>query len=196
MCGSVQSSISIIYCVLMLYTQFEPVLLHLTHDKIVVIGIEIYSFRFQTTKLHYVESGTENDRVILLLHGFPDCYFGWRYQIPVLSRHYRVIALDLKGFSDSDKPAMRHNYRPNTICSELKDFLEALHIKTVTIIGHDLGGLIGWIFTLKFPDFVSKFIAIASPHPNQYWQPSKTALTTRNWFYTVQVNKKLKTRNV
>lgn len=141
----------------------------------------------QTTKLHYVESGTENDRFILLLHGFPDCSFGWRYQIPTLSRYHRVIALDLKGFSDSDKPLMRHNYRPNAICSELKDFLDSLNIKTVTIIGHDLGGLIGWIFALKFPDYVSKFIAIAAPHPNQYWHPSSTALTTRNWFSMVQV---------
>lgn len=142
----------------------------------------------QTTKLHYVESGAENDRVILLLHGFPDCFFGWRYQIPVLSNFHRVIALDLKGFSDSDKPAMRHNYRPNTICSEIKDFLDALDIKTVTIIGHDLGGLIGWIFALKLPDYVSKLIVISAPHPNFYWQPSKTALVTRNWFTMVQVS--------
>lgn len=153
---------------------------------------EIISCHFQTTKLHYVESGAEDDRVILLLHGFPDCYFGWRYQIPALSRHHRVIALDLKGFSDSDKPVMRHNYKPNIICSELKDFLDALHIKTVIIIGHDLGGLIGWIFSLKFPDYVNKFIAISSPHPNQYWQPLKTALTTQKWFQTVQVKKKSK----
>lgn len=90
---------------------------------------------FQTTKLHYVESGAENERLILLLHGFPDCFFGWRYQIPALSVHNRVIALDLKGFNDSDKPVLRHNYRPGRICEELKDFIDALNAKTVTIIG-------------------------------------------------------------
>lgn len=99
-----------------------------------------------------------------------------------------MIALDLKGFNDSDKPSMRHKYKPNTICSELKDFLDALKLKRVTVIGHDLGGLIGWIFALKFPEYVRKFIAIASPHPNQYWFPSKTALTTRNWLKMVQVS--------
>lgn len=146
-------------------------------------------FDLQTTKLHYVESGVENDRVILLLHGFPDCFFGWRYQIPVLSQFHRVIALDLKGFSDSDKPSMRHNYRPNSICTEIKDFLDALNIKTCTIIGHDLGGLIGWIFALKLPDYVTKFIVISAPHPNLYWRPSKTAAVNRNWFTMVQVRR-------
>jgi epoxide hydrolase 4 len=115
-----------------------------------------------------------------------------------LSRSHRVIALDLKGFSDSDKPVLRHNYRPNVICAELKDFLEALDIKTVTIIGHDLGGLIGWIFALQFPDFVTKLIAISAPHPNLYWQvTSKTALLGKKWCRMVQVNnEKLQKVNV
>jgi epoxide hydrolase 4 len=142
----------------------------------------------QTTKLHYVESGAESDHVVLLLHGFPDCFFGWRYQIPVLSRYHRVIALDLKGFSDSDKPLLRHNYRPSKICSELKDFLDALSIKSATIIGHDLGGLIGWIFALTFPDYVNRLITISAPHPNYYWQPLKTAQVTRKWSTMVQVS--------
>lgn len=139
------------------------------------------------TKLHYVESGSETDRVILLLHGFPDCFFGWRYQIPVLSQTHRVIALDLKGFSDSDKPLLRHNYRPSIICSEIKDFLDALNIKSVTLIGHDLGGTIGWIFAHMFPDYVNKLVAISSPHPNLSWRPSGAALTSRSWFNMIQV---------
>lgn len=46
-----------------------------------------------------------------------------------------MIALDLKGFNDSDKPVLRHNYRPGLICEELKDFIDALNIKTVAIVG-------------------------------------------------------------
>lgn len=98
-----------------------------------------------------------------------------------------MIALDLKGFNDSDKPVLRHNYRPNVICEELKDFLDTLKIKTVTIIGHDLGGLVGWVFALKFPDYVNKFIAISAPHPNYYWSTLNTALTTKRWRSTIQV---------
>ncbi|CRK91588.1 CLUMA_CG005242, isoform A [Clunio marinus] len=142
--------------------------------------------KLKKTKLHYVESGDENDHPILLLHGFPDCFFGWRYQIPVLSQSHRVIALDLKGFNDSDKPVLRHNYRPNVICSEIRDFLDVLNIKAATIIGHDIGGVVGWIFIQKFPEYASKFIAISACHPNFFWHPSKTALTTRSWFTMIQ----------
>lgn len=141
----------------------------------------------QRTKLHYVESGTEHEEIVLLLHGFPDCFFGWRYQIPVLSQTHRVIALDLKGFSDSDKPILRHNYRPNVICEELRDFLEALDVKSVTVIGHDLGGLLGWILALKFPELVRKLIVISAPHPNLYWNTSNLAIVNRKWCSVVQV---------
>lgn len=131
-----------------------------------------------------------NGKVILLLHGFPDCWYSWRYQIPVLSTNYRVIALDMKGFNDSDKPLLRYSYRPSIICFELKMFLDALEIKTVNIIGHDLGGLVGWFFALTYPSYVDKIVQIASPHPNFYWELSKTALTTKNWCNMVQVSVK------
>lgn len=110
--------------------------------------------------------------------------------MPVLSdAFYRVIALDLKGFNNSDKPLLRFNYTPAEIIRELKQFLDALSIKTVTIIGHDIGGVIAWIFTLTYPDVVSKFIPIATPHPNFYWNPSKTSITNRSWYSMIQVIK-------
>jgi len=89
-----------------------------------------------------VESGSENTSIVLLIHGFPDCWFSWRNQIPVLSQTHRVIAIDLKGFNDSDKPILSRNYNPNVICAELKHFLEALKISSVTIVAHDLGAVI------------------------------------------------------
>lgn len=98
-----------------------------------------------------------------------------------------MIALDLKGFSDSDKPILRHNYRPNVICKELREFLEALDVKSVTIVGHDLGGLLGWILALKFPELVKKLIVISAPHPNLFWNTSKTALISKKWCKMVQV---------
>jgi pimeloyl-ACP methyl ester carboxylesterase len=96
--------------------------------------------------------------------------------------------LDLKGFNDSDKPILRHNYRPDVLCGELKDFLEALEVKSVTIIGHDLGGFLGWIFALKFPEIVKKLIVISAPHPNLYWNTLNVAVTNGKWCKMVQVS--------
>ncbi|CAO1421867.1 unnamed protein product [Diamesa hyperborea] len=142
--------------------------------------------KLQTSKIHYLECGITNDRVALLLHGFPDCWLGWRHQLPELSKSYRCLVVDLKGFNDSDKPQMRYKYTPNYICQELMQLLEALNIKTVTLLGHDLGGLIGWIFTLKYPDVVNKFVSISASHPNLYWSQSKKALLNQSWCNFVQ----------
>jgi epoxide hydrolase 4 len=110
----------------------------------------------------------------------------------LLSKSYRVIALDLKGFNDSDKPddwiwMMKHKYHPKTVCSELKLFLDALDISNVVIIGHDLGGLVGWFFAVLYPNYVSKLVSIAAPHPNFYWKFSKNALTSNYWCNVVQM---------
>lgn len=72
--------------------------------------------------------------------------FDWKYinfQIAELSKFFRVVAVDLKGFNDSDKPLKRHAYQPQQICEELSQFIKCLGYNSCTIIGHDLGGLIG-----------------------------------------------------
>lgn len=82
---------------------------------------------------------------------------------------YRVVALDLKGFGDSDKPPRRSAYKIEILVDELEQFILALGVKTCSIIGHDLGGLLGWYMVALHGDMVYKFVAIASPHPNIYW---------------------------
>ncbi|XP_046746618.1 epoxide hydrolase 4-like [Diprion similis] len=121
-------------------------------------------------KLHYVEAGDRDKPLLLLLHGFPDCWLSWREQIPALAEHHRVVALDLKGFGDSDKPSNRKAYRIETLLDELKQLIIALGVKNCSIIGHDLGGLLGWYMAALHEELVYKFVAISSPHPNFYWQ--------------------------
>lgn len=66
------------------------------------------------------------------------------FQIKELSRFFRVVALDLKGFNDSDKPQWRKDYTPQIICGELLQFIKSMGVNNVTIIGHDIGALIGY----------------------------------------------------
>lgn len=143
--------------------------------------------KLKGVKLHYVESGQKDQPMVLLLHGFPDCWLSWRHQIPVLSQHFRVIALDLKGFGDSDKPLYRKSYRIDVILEELKQFIIAQNNdKSCTIIGHDLGALLGWYFVHIYPGLVDKFFAVSCPHPNIY---VKTLSSTFNyqWLNFIQL---------
>ncbi|XP_075226294.1 epoxide hydrolase 4-like isoform X2 [Lycorma delicatula] len=139
-------------------------------------------------KLHYVEAGNKDKPVLLLLHGFPDCWISWRYQIPALALHYRVIALDLKGFGDSDKPESRKCYRLDILMSEIAELISSLGVSNVSIIGHDLGALLGWFMVHLYQDLVNKFVAISCPHPNIYWSslPNTSSFNT-SWIHYSQL---------
>ncbi|PSN36565.1 hypothetical protein C0J52_09140 [Blattella germanica] len=144
--------------------------------------------KLKGVKLHYVESGDRDKPLLLLLHGFPDCWLSWRNQIPVLAQHYRVVSLDLKGFGDSDKPVWRRSYRVDTLLCELKEFVIALGVTNCTVIGHDLGAMLGWYLIHQYPDLIKKFVAISCPHPNVYWSdlPQGSAFNTR-WVHFSQL---------
>ncbi|KAL4090935.1 hypothetical protein QTP88_025693 [Uroleucon formosanum] len=146
-----------------------------THSYVKVKGV----------KLHYVECGDPNGSIVLLLHGFPSCWISWHHQIPTLSKYFRVIAVDLKGFGDSDKPSSRKSYRVENLVNELAIFLSMLGVNgrnKCQVVGHDLGALLGWYLVHLWPNCVSKFVAISCPHPNVYWEylPS-SSFFNRNW---------------
>lgn len=86
---------------------------------------------------------------------------------------FSVIAVDLKGFGDSDKPSARKNYRVESIVNELAVFLSMLGVddsNKCNVIGHDLGALLGWYLVHLRPQCVSKFVSISCPHPNVHWK--------------------------
>lgn len=144
--------------------------------------------KLKGVKLHYVECGDRNKPIVLLLHGFPDCWISWRHQIVELSKYYRVIALDLKGFGDSDKPESRRCYRVGILVNELRDLIDSLGVTSCTIIGHDLGALLGWYLIHIHPDIVDKFVAISCPHPNLYWSHlPKSSSFNRDWIHYSQL---------
>ncbi|XP_022182882.1 epoxide hydrolase 4-like [Myzus persicae] len=146
-----------------------------THSYVKVKGV----------KFHYVECGDPKGTIVLLLHGFPSCWISWHHQIPTLSKHFRVIAVDLKGFGDSDKPSARKSYRVESLVNELAVFLSMLGVDDLNkchVIGHDLGALLGWYLVHLWPNCVSKFVAISCPHPNVHWEylpPS--SFFNKNW---------------
>lgn len=102
--------------------------------------------------------------------------------------HFRVVALDLKGFGDSDKPFWRRSYRIETILEELKVFIGSLGVNSCTLIGHDLGALIGWFMVHQYPEIIDKFVCVSCPHPNVYWKtlPNQNIFNSK-WINFVQL---------
>jgi pimeloyl-ACP methyl ester carboxylesterase len=74
---------------------------------------------------------------VVLLHGFPETSFAWRFQIPALASRYRVIAPDLRGYGDTDKPSKAYDKR--TMANDIVELLKTLGAGRVALVGHDRG---------------------------------------------------------
>jgi pimeloyl-ACP methyl ester carboxylesterase len=103
---------------------------------------------------------------VLLLHGFPDSARLWRHQIPPLvARGFRVVAPDLRGFGDSDKPADIEAYRVGKSVGDLTRMLDALNIETAHVVGHDWGAAVAWAMALMAPERVDRLVVLSVGHP-------------------------------
>jgi pimeloyl-ACP methyl ester carboxylesterase len=111
-------------------------------------------------RLHYVAAGA--GPLAVLLHGFPEFWYSWRATIPDLARFRRVIALDLRGYNLSDKPA--DGYDVATLATDIRCVIEALGERQADIIGHDWGGALAWVFAMREPDFTRRLVVLNAPH--------------------------------
>jgi pimeloyl-ACP methyl ester carboxylesterase/ribosomal protein L7/L12 len=112
-------------------------------------------------RYHYVEAG--QGPLLLLLHGFPENHWSWRYQIEPLARAgFRVVAPDLRGFNHSDK---RGPYDLDTMCADVGGLIAALGAERASVVGHDWGGAVAWHLASFRPQLVDRVVVINCPHP-------------------------------
>ncbi len=112
-------------------------------------------------RLHCVTQG--EGELVLLLHGFPEFWYSWRFQIPALARHFKVVVPDLRGYNDSDKPA--GGYDLDTLSADVRGLVEALGYAKAHVVGHDIGGSIAWNLAQQFPQYIDRLAVLNSPHP-------------------------------
>ncbi|KAH9502981.1 Epoxide hydrolase 4 [Bulinus truncatus] len=126
-------------------------------------------------KFHYVISGPEGAPLMLMLHGFPEIWFSWRYQIKEFQKDFRVVALDMKGFGDSDKPKGLQHYKLDVLVCELQKLVEALGYRSCVLVSHDWGGAVAWGFAVLYPEMVNKLIVMNIP-PVTIWKHGFTSV--------------------
>jgi pimeloyl-ACP methyl ester carboxylesterase len=115
-------------------------------------------------KLHYVAAG--DGPLLVLLHGFPDYHYTWRDQMPALSKHFQVVAVDLRGYNKSDQPDGVDNYKIDKLVADVAAVLDHFRQKKMVLVGHDWGGFIAWAFATAHPDKVDRLVVLNLPHPN------------------------------
>lgn len=110
-------------------------------------------------KITYIDQGS-SEETIILVHGLASNAGFWRYNIPELSKKYRVIAVDLPGYGKSQKG--NYNYSMSFYADQIKKLIETLKLKNVIYVGHSMGGQIGIKLAINYPESLNKLI-LASP---------------------------------
>jgi pimeloyl-ACP methyl ester carboxylesterase len=104
---------------------------------------------------------------VLLLHGFPDSSYLWRHQVRALvEAGMRVVAPDLRGFGESDKPDAVEEYHLRRSVDDMVALLDALELERAHVVGHDWGAVVAWLLAAFVPDRVERLVAMSVGHPN------------------------------
>lgn len=139
--------------------------------------------------------------VVLLLHGFPDSLQLWRDVAPrLVAAGYRVIALDQRGFGESDAPAGRHHYVIDRLVDDIAALLRALGVaEPVHVVGHDWGAVVTWCLAMTRPTLLRSAVAISVGHPREYalagLEQKIKGLYTLGWQFTGLAERWLVTRD-
>ncbi len=113
-------------------------------------------------RLHIAETG--EGPLVLFLHGFGQFWWTWRHQLTALSdAGYRAVAVDLRGYGDSDKPP--RGYDAWTLAGDAGGLVKALGERKAHIVGHGWGGLLAWTVAAMHPRLVHSIAAVSAPHP-------------------------------
>ncbi len=119
-------------------------------------------------KLHYVTQGT--GPLMLMLHGFPEFWYSWRHQIPEFAQNFQVVALDLRGYNDSEKPKEQSAYIMDEFVKDIEGVIKGLGHEKCVLVGHDWGGAIAWFFAYTHPEMLETLIILNLPHPAKFSQ--------------------------
>lgn len=115
-------------------------------------------------RFHVAELG--EGPLVLLLHGFPHFWWAWRHQLVHLAEAgYRAVAVDLRGYGASDKTP--RGYDLVGLAQDMAGLVRALGAADAVVVGHGVGGLIGWTMTAYHPGTVRALAAISAPHPRR-----------------------------
>lgn len=123
-------------------------------------------------KIHYATAGA-GDKLVVLLHGFPEFWLSWQHQIIALSHDYTVVAPDMRGYNLSDKPPGVEAYRLDNLVDDVMGLIRHFGREQAAIIGHDWGAAVAWEVAQNHPEAVWKLCAMQIP-PAQIWRKNQT----------------------
>jgi pimeloyl-ACP methyl ester carboxylesterase len=135
--------------------------------------------------LHAALAGPADGPLVVLLHGFPEFWYGWRRQIaPLAGARLHVVAPDQRGYNLSDKPAGVGAYRLDRLAQDVLDLADALGRERFAVVGHDWGGVVAWHLAARHPERIAQAAILNAPHPATLWQHARRhpAQILKSWY--------------
>ncbi len=141
-----------------------------------------FMHRFQNVdgiRLHYVTSGNPGGMAVVLLAGFPESWYAWRKVMPLLGEWYRIIAVDLPGQGDSDKPY--DGYDTKTLALRIHDLLTATGVSCYCLVAHDVGAWVGFPYAMMFGDEIERLVLLDAGIPGVTLPDTLPTAPDRSW---------------
>lgn len=148
------------------------------------VAVTHHYVQLSTLRMHYVEAG--QGPLVVLLHGFPESWWSWRYQLQSLAdAGFRVIAPDLRGYGETDKHGP---YDLDTLVGDVCQLIESLGVERAIVMGHDWGGGVAWHLASTRPEFCERLVVLNCPHPELMQQALlgrrlSFAQLRRSWYF-------------
>jgi haloacetate dehalogenase len=128
---------------------------------------------------HYLDAG--QGPPVVLLHGFPETNYAWRHQIPALATRYRVIAPDLRGYGETEKPASGYDKR--TMALDLVELLKNLGLGKIALVGHDRGARVATRFAKDHPQLLDRLVVMDNVPTRIVARNINARLARAYWFF-------------
>ena len=119
-------------------------------------------------KIHYVTAGNPKGPMVLMVHGYPDFWYGWRHLMAALAPDYHVVAIDQRGYNLSDKPEGVANYDMKFLTGDVAAVVAAEGRKSTILVGHDWGAIVSWYTALDHRELIDRLIILSVPHPTNF----------------------------
>jgi pimeloyl-ACP methyl ester carboxylesterase len=133
--------------------------------------------------LHYVEAG--DGPLVILLHGFPEFWYGWRQQIaPLVRAGFRVVAPDLRGYNLSSRPDGYAAYTADKLAADIRGLIRELGAESAMLVGHDWGGTVAWTLAANHPEVVDRLAILNAAHPRRLNEGLRNPRQLlRSWYF-------------
>ena len=147
--------------------------------------MENLSFKNGDVGLQVVAAGPEDGPVVVLLHGFPEFWYGWRRQIePLAAAGFRVVVPDQRGYNLSGKPSGVSAYALTELVSDVIAIADQLGQNKIILAGHDWGAAVAWSAALLYPQRIAKLAVLNVPHPSvmRKFLSTRPRQLLRSWY--------------